>query len=91
MMPRFGPGQARYPKNIPNHVKFMVWGVLGDPFLGTNLSHENSKSGPVQRGARPARQFTHFSNLFCYFLLRLTHVSYAMTSTALVLHWLLLL
>ena len=44
-----------------------------------------TRNAPMQRGARPARPFIHFSDSFCYFLLRLPHVSCAMTSIALVL------
>ena len=46
-------------------------------------------SAPMQRGARPARPFTHFSNSFLLFLLRLPHAVFSSTSVALVLHWLL--
>ena len=40
-------------------------------------------------GARPARPFTHISNSFLLFLLRLFHAGFSTTSVALVFHWLL--
>ena len=46
-------------------------------------------SAPMQRGARPARPFTHFSNSFLLFFARLPHTVFWTTSVALVLHWLL--
>ena len=46
-------------------------------------------SAPMQRGARPVRPFSYFSNSFLNFWLRLPHVVFAKMSVALVLHWLL--
>ena len=43
----------------------------------------------MQRGACPARPFTHFSHPFLLFFLRLHHAGLSTMSVALVLHWLL--
>ena len=48
-----------------------------------------TRSALMQRGARPARPFTHFSNSFLLFLLRLPDAGFSTASVALVFHWLL--
>ena len=39
-------------KRFKNSLKQMVWAIFGDLLGGTQLDHKNTKSVPMQRGAR---------------------------------------